>query len=266
MNACGLKSSHANWSLHSMKNCAYCGAASRLTKEHIWPKNLITKNEMTHAYNSKTNVFYSGEPVIKDVCAVCNNVNLSHLDEYLSSLFNEHFQHVINAGSDATLRYSYELLLRSLLKISYNASRAGNSVKNTKAHAKFAKYIIDGGYAPQVMLRLQIVTTSKAVNLDSGDQSDFIPRLLRCGYIPYDGALHHRFLIKLVAINSYWFYLIIPFKNEPKHIWREMLDGFSGWRIQPGVIVAPGRSTLNVPVDKTTYFDPRLLGSLLNAG
>jgi hypothetical protein len=248
-----------------MKNCAYCGTESQPTKEHIWPRNLIEKNEMTHAYNQKTNRLFSGEPVIKDVCAICNNVNLSNLDNYLSSLFENNLRHIVKAGTDASLDYSYDLLLRSLLKISYNASRAASSDKNTKAHFKFAKYILNGGYAPQVMLRLQIVTSSKKVDLDNGDQSDFLPQLLRCGYIPYDGVLHHRFLIKLVAINSYWFYLIIPFKSEPKHKWREMLEGFSHWRIQPGVVIDPTLNTLHIPVDKTTYFDPRLLGSLLHA-
>lgn len=219
---------------------------------------------MTHAYNSKINNFFTGEPVIKDVCAICNNVKLSRLDNYLSSLFEEHLQQVVKAGCDATLRYSYDLLLRALLKISYNSSRAASDDKKTKAHAKFSKYILDGGFAPQVMLRLQIVTSSKKINLNSGEQSDFIPQLFRCAYIPYDGVLHHRFLIKLVAINSYWFYIIIPFKNEPKHKWREMLDGFLNWKIQPGVVVDPALNELHVPVNKTTYFDPRLLGSLLN--
>lgn len=248
-----------------MKKCAFCDAESQPTKEHIWPKSLLDKNKMTHSYNQKSNGLFPGELVIKDVCATCNNVNLSKLDGYLSSLFEEQLQHVIKAGEEATLRYSYDLLLRSLLKISYNASRAASNDKNTKAHEKFAIYILNGGYAPQIMLRLQIVTSSKKINLDSGDQSDFVPQLLRCGYIPYDGALHHRFLIKLVAINSYWFYLIIPFKNEPAHKWREMLEGFANWEIQPGIVVDATQSTLHVPVNKTTYFDPRLLGSLLNA-
>jgi hypothetical protein len=248
-----------------MKHCAYCGAESQPTKEHIWPKSLIERNGMDYAYSQKTNKFFLGEPVIKDVCATCNNVSLSKLDGYLSNLFENSMRNVIKAGSVASLDYSYDLLLRSLLKISYNASRAATSDKNVKAHGKFAKYILNGGYAPQVMLRLQIVTSAVKVNLDSGDRTDFAPKLLRCGCIQYDGVLKHRFLIKLVAINSYWFYLIIPFKNEPEHKWREMLEGFSNWKIAPGILVDSTVKTLHIPVNKTTYFVPQLLGSLLHA-
>ena len=220
---------------------------------------------MNYAYSQMSNRLFPGEPVIKDVCAICNNEHLSKLDNYLSSLFNEQLQYVIEAGEDVTFRYSYDLLLRVLLKISYNASRVANNDKNTKTHKKFARYILNAGYSPQIMLRLQIVTSSKKIDLNSGEQSDFVPQLFRCGYIPYDGVLHHRFLIKLVAINSYWFYLIIPFKSEPAHKWREMLEGFANWRIPSGIFIEPTQHSLYVPVNKTTYFVPQLLGSMLNA-
>lgn len=248
-----------------MKNCAYCGVACQPTREHIWPKTLIEKNEMTHAYSQKTNKIFLGEPVIKDVCSTCNNVKLSKLDSYLSLLFDVHLNTVIKPGECVNFSYSYDFLLRALLKVSFNASRAAGVDENTKIHNKFIKYILDDGYSSRIMLRLQIVTSSHKINIDSDERSDFIPRLFRCGCVSYDGPLAHRFLIKLIAINSYWFYLIIPFKSEPEHKWREMLNGFSTWRIQPGLVVDPKLSTLHIPVNKTTYFVPDLLGALLHA-
>lgn len=217
-----------------MKKCVYCGIESQPTKEHIWPKTLINKNEMSHGYSQKTNKIFPGEPVIKDVCATCNNIKLSKLDSYLSSLFDNYFKDVLKPGDSAKLAYSYDLLVRALLKISFNASRAAKNERNTKTHARFAKFILEGGYSQKLMLRLQIVTASKSINLDTAEEGEFSPKQLRCGYISYDGPLAHRFLIKLVAINSYWFYIIIPHKTEPAHKWREMLDGFSNWRIHPG--------------------------------
>lgn len=240
----------------------YCGLNSKPTKEHIWPSTLIKKNEMTHTYNPRDNSFFRGDPVIKDVCTTCNNIQLSQLDSYLSSLFNLYFKKILKPGESVTVSYSYDLLLRSLLKISYNASRASGNEKNTMAHTKFSQYILNGGYCPQIMLRLQIVTASRRVNLESNDESEFTPKLLRCGQITYDGSMAHRFLIKLIAINCYWFYLIIPFKIEKEHKWRELLEGFSNWRIQSGVLVDPKSSILNIPVEKTTYFHPDLLGTL----
>jgi hypothetical protein len=130
---------------------------------------------------------------------------------------------------------------------------------------KFSKYILNGGYAPQVMLRLQIVTSAKLINTNTSEMSDFSPKTFRSATISYDGVLGHRFLIRLVAINSYWFYIIIPFRIELNHKWREMLAGFSNWRLQPGIVVEPGEFCMQIPVNKTTYFDPRLLGSLLDA-
>ena len=248
-----------------MKKCAYCGSLSQPTKEHIWPKNLISKNEMTDVYNPKKNKFFPGEPVVKDVCATCNNESLSKVDGYLSDLYEENFKEVIKAGNSASLKYSYDLLLRSLLKISYNSSRAFGNNKNTRALEKFSKYILNGGYAPQVMLRLQIVTSSTLINTETGETGDFSPKSFRSATIPYDGALSHRFLIRLVAINSYWFFIIVPFKNELPHKWREMLAGFSSWRLRPGIVVEPSEICMHIPVNKTTYFDPRLLGSLLHA-
>ncbi len=248
-----------------MKKCAYCGSPSQPTKEHIWPKNLISKNEMTQTYNPKKNKFFPSEPVVKDVCVTCNNERLSIVDGYLSDLYENNFKEIIKAGSSATLNYNYDPLLRSLLKISYNSARAFGNKKNIKALEQYSKYILNGGYAPRVMLRLQIVTSSTSINLDTGETGNFSPEIFRSATIPYEKELSHRFLIRLVAINSYWFYIIIPFRSEPPHKWREMLSGFSNWRLQPGIIVEPGKNYMHIPANKTTYFDPRLLGPLLNA-
>jgi hypothetical protein len=38
-------------------------------------------------YNPRTGKFYAGEPVVKDVCANCNNVCLSQLDQYLTDTY-----------------------------------------------------------------------------------------------------------------------------------------------------------------------------------
>ncbi len=77
--------------MQKMKSCAYCNGNGLLTKEHIWPRSLITKYEGLKTYNPRNNTFYNGEPVIKDVCATCNNVHLSKLDYYLSELYENIF-------------------------------------------------------------------------------------------------------------------------------------------------------------------------------
>ncbi|MCK3828252.1 hypothetical protein [Pseudomonas sp. W2Aug9] len=248
-----------------MKSCSYCASAEKLTKEHIWPKSLIERNSDFLTYNKATNSFYKGEAVIKDVCARCNNGALSKLDEYLAKLYDSQLENIIPAGSGAGLAYDFNMLLRVLLKISFNSARSSGSDKVVKTHQKFINYILKGTHRGDIMLRLQIVTDSTEYSLDVESRRIVKPEVLRCADIGYDGVLANRFMIRLIAINSYWFYLIIPYKKEKPHKLKEFIEGFSNWRLQPGVLVSPGSSRLNISVDKTTWFDPRLLGSLLDA-
>ncbi|MEH6670874.1 hypothetical protein [Halopseudomonas sp.] len=248
-----------------MKNCAYCGKSEKLTKEHIWPSTLIKKYEDLLTYNKSQNKLYKGDATIKDVCAECNNVHLGKLDFYLSSLFDTHLKNILKPGENAYLEYDYDQLLRALLKISFNSARSFATDKTIKTHKKFIKYILEGVCRGSIMLRLQIVTASKTLNTQDNTENMFKPEVLRCTDIDYDGALGNRFMIRMIAINSFWFYIIIPYNNEPPHKWREFLGGFCNWIIQPGVLVNPSSSKLEIPVEKTTFFHPQLLGSLLDA-
>lgn len=248
-----------------MKTCAYCEENLPVTKEHIWSDCLIEKYEDISTYNKKENKFYKGDPTIKDVCGNCNNILLSKLDSYICNLYDLLFHRILLPGEGTRIEYEYDMLLRALLKISYNSSRANASDKVIKAHRSLAKYILHGQFRPSVALRLLVVTASRAINLDAGSESLLEPKHLRCAEIPYDGPLSNRFAVRLVAINCYWFYIIIPYKNEPPHKWRAFFTGFSNWKLQPGLLVSPSSHSLDIAVNQTTYLHPILLGSLLHA-
>lgn len=248
-----------------MNACAYCGFPGSLTKEHIWPESLILKYESLKTYNPRTNKYYIGDPVVKDVCAKCNNGRLSILDSYLSEIYDKYLGRLIDPGESAQLEYNYELLLRSLLKISFNSSRASQHEKSKSLHKAFAQFILSGGYCSRVALRLQIVTNSRRVDLIKGSEDAFKPLAMRCAILAYDGPLARRFLVRMIAINSYWFYLIIPYKAEPEHKWREFLLGLSNWRIPAGVTVSPQGTKMHINVNQTTFLHPELLGSLVGA-
>jgi hypothetical protein len=239
-----------------MKKCAYCGRQVALTKEHIWPKNLISRNEMTHAYNPKTGKLYQSEPVIRDVCEPCNSIKLSKLDNYLAEEFEKTFANIVQRGSGVEFEYSYQQLLRVILKISYNASRAANNLKNTSTLARFSNYVLDGGYAPRAMLRLQIITPGRRVELAGKELDEVVPKLFRSAVIAYNGRLGNRFLVKLVAINSFWFYLAVSHRNEPDHIWREFAEGMNDWTIPLGIPLIDSDRKLVIPREQTTWFDP----------
>lgn len=248
-----------------MKSCSYCGKNGTPTKEHIWPNCLIEKYEDLLTYSKRKNKFHKGDAIIKDVCAHCNNVLLSKLDAYLSSLYDLTFYKILLPGESASITYDYNMLLRSLLKISYNSARANASVKVVKAHQGFLNYILHSGYCPQIEVRLQIVTASRAINLDEKTETLLEPNHLRCAEIPYDGPLSHRFAVRLVAINCYWFFLILPHKAEPSHKWKEFSDGLTHWRMHVGNKLLSSQNTITIPVQQTTYLDLTLLGNLVHA-
>lgn len=249
-----------------MRYCAYCGEDRVLTKEHVWPSSLIRKyTDGLKVYNTRKNNFYIGDPVIKDVCEKCNNITLSKLDSYLSSLYDQYFFKILSPGDSVEIEYDYDLLLRALLKISYNSSRAGKEDKVIKAHRKFVSFILDGRYRASIILRLQVVTSSRVLIPERNVDDILEPAELRCSYIAYNGALSHRFIVRLIAMNSYWFYIIMSYRPEAENKWRDFMAGFCSWRIQPGVLVKPNSNRLEVPVNKTTYMHSDLLGALLYA-
>jgi len=249
-----------------MKKCGYCQETGSLTKEHIWPSSIIKKYEENLAsYNKRIDKFVYSDPVIKDVCANCNNVLLSKLDAYLSNIYDEHLYQRLNAGESTKISFDYNMLLRSLLKISFNSSRAMGSEGTKNIHNKFAKYILHGGYKTGVQLRLLVVTSSKVIAHGKLLDDTFPVSQLRCADIPYDGILSHRFIIRLIAINSFWFYLVISKKSEKTHIWNKFIIGFKTWKIQPGIRLKESMKSLDIPVNQTTYMTPELMDSLFKA-
>lgn len=249
-----------------MKKCSYCDQPGVLTKEHIWPSNIIKKYETKLAsYNKKLDKFVYSDPVIKDVCAHCNNILLSKLDAYLSNLYDQYLHQCLNSGDSAKLSFDYEMLLRVLLKISFNSARAFSSEEVLKAHKKFATFILNGGYVAGVQLRLLVVTSAKIIANGELLDTAFPVTQLRCADIAYDGDLSHRFIVRLIAINSFWFYLIISKKQENHDKWKKFINGFSAWKIQSGIHIKPAMKDIDIPVNKTTFMTPVLVDTLMRA-
>lgn len=249
------------------KKCAYCGGVGNLSREHIFPNGIIQRfNEELISYNDKTDVTFKGDLVIKDVCGSCNNGVLSGSDNYLCSVYDQYMSLAILPGKDVTLIYEYDQLLRSLLKISFNSARgSSDGSKAIKAYRNLIPYIVgDVSAAPNVMLRLQIVTSAKRYNIDTKQVEGLLEaRLLRSAKIAYDGPLKSRFIVRLVAINSFWFYLIVPTQPITTAKKREFIEGFELWQyIHSGISVSPDESRLHIPVEKTTYLHESLFAEL----
>lgn len=250
-----------------MVACAYCGVEAKPTAEHIWPKNIIAKCESMLTYNPKKHQFHGGELTIKDVCHICNSGTLSQLDNYAAAEFDKHFARILNAGESPTFTYDYEKLLRFLLKVSYNSSRTTRNDKSTALHKRYIKFILNGGYNPGAVLRLLIVTSAHEVNLETMERTDnsLRPVVLRCASTQYTGPLSNRFVIRLLAINSFWFYLYIPIKPEPAHKWKQLFEGLTQNKNNIGVVLSSNASSVHIPKTQTTYFHPGLIHSMHGA-
>ena len=152
------------------------------------------------------------------------------------------------------------------MKITYNSARASSDgIKAVKILKKYVPYILGKvNSAPDVMLRLQIVTSSKKLNTSTNEIEGMMEaKILRNGKIPYDGAQKSNFIVRLVAFNSFWFYIIIPTKKVSTGKRQAFLDGFQNWKIRPGIALDASMNSLTIPVEKTTYMHPDLLQSMI---
>jgi len=239
-----------------------------MTKEHIWSKALIERWESElKTYNPKTGMVYKGEPVIKDVCANCNNGRLSQLDQYLAEMYDAQLKDHVQRGSSVVFTYSYDLLLRSLLKISFNSCRAiGDDVRAIAAHQKVREYILGVDKRPKgFSIRLQIVTPAKVINEEGACIDELSHDAMRCAKVSFTGTQSDKFQIRLVAIKSFWFYLVIPINRCPKEEKNRFVEEFKKWKIQPGVAIQAAYDKVVIPAEKTTYMHPKLLGALISA-
>ena len=247
--------------------CAYCGLKDNLSREHIFPSGIIEKyDEKLLSYNDKSDFLFKSDLVVKDVCEKCNNGALSKLDNYLCSVYEKQMKAPISPGDCVELNYDYHPLLRSLIKISFNSARASSDgSKAIKVYKNLVPYLLgQKATAPGVMLRLQIVTSANKVNKFTGMNEGVVEsKLLRSAKIAYDGLLASRFIIRLVALNSFWFYLIVPTLPVSQAKRNKFLEEFCSWRIPAGVAVSPNNHNLMVPVEKTTYIHQSLFEGVL---
>jgi hypothetical protein len=112
----------------SKRKCVYCGRSTKLTREHVCP-DFLDKMMFPHrsfAFIGGANKLAITEVKIRDVCADCNSGVLAQLDAYGKELAARYFKNIVD---DVTVRFEYDygLLLRWLLKVLYNASRAYKS-------------------------------------------------------------------------------------------------------------------------------------------
>lgn len=195
------------------RTCAYCGAHGPLTREHIWPKGIIDRVNYNLRLTGYGKVI-SGEMTIANVCANCNNGPLSTLDKYACELYDQYFYQFHDSGSSIEFHYDWWQLGNWLLKASYNAARAARNQHDTKILARCTDFIrgVDKRQ-PDLAIWVDLVEPSyvmEQAHLGVYPTKKLNPSMVRFAKIKIPNTKLQHYTLRVVAINSFYFYLAIP--------------------------------------------------------
>lgn len=207
------------------KECAYCGNAGPFTDDHVWPSCFLDRFGRHAAHFSvRGQRVHGADYVVKDVCTVCNSERLSPLDSYFCRLYDEYFHCLHDFDSTVTFRYDFNLLARSLLKISYNTARQGLS--NPKPLMALRGYITGSDPCPtQLAIFVELVSPTMIPQSD-GSICKVMPNMYRSCLGMYTGPGGDHILLRLVAVNSYFFHLLVPMEKLLQLDFDEVADQF----------------------------------------
>ena len=197
--------------------CAYCEIDKKTTREHIIPngflKRMDQKNMITWSEAAPIRVIKS-DPVIKDVCAECNNGELSKLDSYGLEFILNNNRKVAKNNSTLVVKYDYNKLKRWLLKVCFNASRANNRKYDTSVYDQVKSYILgESEQCENVEMFLSYMDlTSNSdrhgfYHLDGDDKYQIDH--FRITQVKIPEYLSNSHVIRCVMINSFSFILSI---------------------------------------------------------
>ena len=195
----------------SSRRCAYCGLdTGPLTREHLWPAGIIGRANVKKSFFGKIEKYLDVELTIKDVCAKCNNGPLSALDSYACTLYDAQFSRQAVQREARTFVYDYVTLVRWLLKMSFNSARANAS--DVDVLSAFTPLIVYGGVPPHhVQVRLELIHPSTNPNWKPGSEStkEIPAATIRCARVAMPENPLPGTTVRLVAINSYYFWLTV---------------------------------------------------------
>ncbi|WP_018212221.1 hypothetical protein [Desulfitobacterium hafniense] len=105
--------------------CAYCSNEAPATKEHIISSailDLFPECYLTVDENRK--VIHASDPMVKDVCAECNNNRISYIDNYAKQLVQKYFLQKYEEDTALEFHYDYAMVQKILLKYAFNDLRS----------------------------------------------------------------------------------------------------------------------------------------------
>lgn len=105
--------------------CAYCGTEEKGTKEHIISCGVLDLfPECYITFDGARNTLYQADPMVKDVCATCNNNRISYIDSYAKEFIGKYFTQKYSEQDTVKIEYDYVMIQKMLLKYAFNDMRA----------------------------------------------------------------------------------------------------------------------------------------------
>ncbi|MDO8826102.1 hypothetical protein [Methylophaga sp.] len=210
-----------------MSICAYCDNECSPSREHIIPSFLYSYQRTSGGnigWNESAKKIVGGEAKIRDVCRQCNNGILSELDGYGKNFLTDAGVFVDNfLLKNKVVQYDHCLLLRWLMKLSFNSARAAKN----QAHILecYRGFILGGegdrGAPKNIFLLAGLVKPEKLSNeeavkfssqLPISDQGYSNPFFVRLSWVPGISGSH---IVRSIVIGALVFHLVI-FNSEVK--------------------------------------------------
>jgi len=256
-----------------MKKCAYCGSTKNITREHIIPAYLYSViqelGKKSSGWIEKAGKAVGGEQTVKDVCSTCNNGVLSDLDSTSKLVFDKAGLLVTNyKRAQVELEFDYDLLLRWLLKVSYNSSRTNNN--QSHLFEQYRDYILTGENAPPyhqlslISLMLAPAEFGKGsfskLNREefeklSGGVNSFNPFTVRVSYAPLRDRQSLACTVRMVSIGPIIFFLLFFNQNTPRGNINAEIRKFLKYEPNISKLLTRERKHVTLRHGKSTWFD-----------
>ncbi len=245
-----------------VKTCAFCGQVKQLTKEHVWPSCFMDRVGRNAAhYSPKSGKVHGSDYVVRDVCSECNNVHLSEIDNYFCGLYDRHLSVPLGVDEEVDLNYDYNLLCRVLLKIAYNTARSAGS--KSAPFRRLLPYILHDGRCPPGVALIGEIVSPSFIKDQSGPMSvvkEVRPTMYRSALgqlqTPHGSAV----LVRIVAVNSFFFHLLLAKEPEELHSFELAGNEFLS-RIRGSVSLDPNSGVVHLrssPQDSLSSMLPLL--------
>lgn len=162
--------------------CAYCGKEARGTREHIISSGILDLfPECFETFDPERGNAYAHDPMVRDVCADCNNNRISYIDSYAKNFIQTYFVKKYSKDESLTIDYDYTLLQKMCLKYAFNEMRSRR--KDVSFFDDVVKtYLLNE--AEKTPLRNVTLLAGLAVNTSPAPDYIFGNRKLRWGDSP----------------------------------------------------------------------------------